>query len=127
MHTINLTQRFLANQPWKNSHGENQSERGEIFIILQQSTGQKNSGKIQLISIGKIYLKVWKMCSANQPNTHLLFCAKITCKCPAVTGRTSPRKPCQKMQPYSSNTGRTSSSNFVPKNCRLYTDISAEI
>jgi len=33
MHTINLTQRFLANQPWKNPHGENQSERGEIFII----------------------------------------------------------------------------------------------
>ena len=41
MHTINLTQRFLANQPWKNPYGENQSERGEIFIILQQSTGQK--------------------------------------------------------------------------------------
>ena len=69
MHTINLTQIFLANQPWKNPHGENQSERGDIFIILQQCTGQKNSGKIQLISTDKLYLKVWKMCSAN-PAVH---------------------------------------------------------
>ena len=126
MHTINLTQRFLANQPWKNPHGENQSERGEIFIILQQSTGQKKWWKIQLISTGKLFLKVWKCAQQTQPYTLLLFSVqKITCKCPAITGRhllencankcsrtvakqavLLPRILCQKLQTV--HTGRTS-------------------
>ena len=76
MHTINLTQIFLANQPWKNPHGENQSERGEIFIILQQSTGQKMVKKIQLVSNGKLFLKVWKCAQQTQPYTLLFFLCK---------------------------------------------------
>ena len=50
MHTINLTQRFLANQPWKNPHGENQSERGEIFIISSAMYRTENGEKYNLSS-----------------------------------------------------------------------------
>ena len=42
-HTINLTQIFLANQLWKNPHGENQSERGEsLYYFLQQKNQTLN-------------------------------------------------------------------------------------
>ena len=36
MHTINLTQIFLANQPWKNPHGENQSERRDLINFFSK-------------------------------------------------------------------------------------------
>ena len=36
MHTIKITQRFLANQPWKNPHGENQSERRDLINFFSK-------------------------------------------------------------------------------------------
>ena len=79
MHTINLTQRFLANQPWKNPHGENQSERGEIFIILQQNKRTEMQEKYNL-SPPRIYPKVWTLCSANQLYTLSRFLCQLKCR-----------------------------------------------
>ena len=79
MHTTNLTQRFLANQPWKNPHGENQSERGEIFISSAKVL-DRNTVKTLLISTTEFYLKILETeLSKKNPAVHLDFCAKIKC------------------------------------------------
>ena len=76
MHTINLTQILLANQPWKNPHGENQLERGEIFIILQQNKMDRNAGEIQLISTQNLSQILDTELSKKNPAVHLDFWTK---------------------------------------------------
>ena len=80
MHTIKFTQRFLANQPWKNPHGENQSERGEIFIIFfSKIKGQKYRRNTTYLH-HRLYPKVWTLCSANQPYTLSRFLCQLKCR-----------------------------------------------
>ena len=75
MHTINLTQRFLANQPWKNPHGENQSERRDFNYFFSKVQDRKLNVKIQLISTSSLFLKVWKNVQQTQQYIFLVFCA----------------------------------------------------
>ena len=74
---MNLTQRFLANQPWKNPHGENQSERGEIFIISSAMYRTENGEKKTTYLHQQTLSQSLEMCAANQPYTLQYFCAKL--------------------------------------------------
>ena len=75
-HHKKFTQRFLANQPWKNPHGENQSERRDFNYFLQQSTGQKNSENTTYLHRQTSSQSLENLCSANQPTLFFVFCAK---------------------------------------------------
>ena len=103
MHTINLTQRFLANQPWKNPHGENQSERGEIFIISSAMYRTENTQEILLISTTDFYLKnLNTVLSKNTSRTLKILCLNFADRTVVKPSRTSsktvPNKCCSYLE-----------------------------
>ena len=121
-HQKKFTQRFLANQPWKNPHGENQSERRDFNYFLRQCTGQKNSGKYNLSPPANFFSKSGKFVLSKPANTlFFFFCAKSDANVQHQQAVHLPPKQCQQTGRTATKTGRTSSSKFVPK-CRPYTD-----
>ena len=82
-HHKKFTQRFLANQPWKNPHGENQSER-RVLINFFSNVQDRKIVKILLISTTYFISKSGNLCPAKQPYTLLDFCAYNKCNCTAA-------------------------------------------
>ena len=84
MHTIKITQRFLANQPWKNPHGENQSKR-ERDLFLQQKYRTEIQCKILLIFTTDFISKSGNCAQQKEPsrtpqNLCLKFADRTTIK-----------------------------------------------
>ena len=100
-HHKKFTRRFLANQPWKNPHGENQSER-RVLINFFSNVQDRKIVKIQLISTGKLLHKVWKICAQQTSQHSFSFSVQNRCKCTAPAGRTPPSKTVPKIRPYNS-------------------------
>ena len=98
----------MANQPWKNSHGENQSERRDFNYFLQQCTGQKNSGKYNLSPPANFFPKSGNVLSKPSRTPFSISVPEINANVQQQTGRTLPRKLCQQNSPYSSLENHTS-------------------
>ena len=105
-HHKNLLRNFWLISPGKTPTGKT-SQRGEILIIFFSNVqDRKNSGKIQLISTGKLLHKVWKN-NAQQNSQHpfsfsvpnqqyqtVLFLGNRATVRTAPAGRTLPRFLC---------------------------------
>ena len=108
MHTTNLTQRFLANQPWKNPHGENQSERERSLLFSSAMYRTENDEKYNLSPPANFFTKSGNVLSKPSRTPFSISVPEINANVQQQTGRTSPRKLCQQNSPYSSSEIRTS-------------------
>ena len=90
-HHKNLLRDFWLISPGKTPTGKT-SQRGEIFIILQQNKMDRNTGEIQLISTQNLSQSLDTELSKKNPAVHLDFWTKNLQTVPLRKNRTSSNK-----------------------------------
>jgi len=105
----------LANQPWKNPHGENQSERRDFYYFISNVQDRKLVEKFNLSPPANFFTKSGKFVLSKPANTLFVFCAKSDANVQHQQAVHLPRKQCQKNQAVQQS---------VPALNELYTSIS---
>ena len=90
-HHKNLLRDFWLISPGKTPTGKT-SQRGEIFIILQQNKMDRNTGEIQLISTQNLSQSLDTELNKKNPAVHLDFWTKNLQTVPLRKNRTSSNK-----------------------------------